>query len=102
MAVASTTITGTRDTVSICLTAAEVVTRCVTVIAAIVASSVTTGTAKIVDGAVIATDIRGADKGYSDSATPGTIGWPERNAGRVRDGDDRRGRSDGRRGRNDQ
>jgi hypothetical protein len=41
--------------------------------------------------------------GYTGNATPGAIGWPERNGGRVRDGDDkRRGRGDGRRGRNDQ
>lgn len=41
--------------------------------------------------------------GYTDNAAPGAIGWPERNGGRVRDGDDnRRGRGDGRRGRNDQ
>jgi hypothetical protein len=41
--------------------------------------------------------------GYTDHATPGAIGWPERNGGRVRDGDEnRRGRGDGRRGRNDQ
>jgi hypothetical protein len=44
---------------------------------------------------------RGRGRGYSDSATPGTIGWPERNGGRVREGE-RRGRGDGRRGRNDQ
>jgi hypothetical protein len=45
--------------------------------------------------------------GYTGNATPGAIGWPERNGGRVRDGEDnRRGRGDGqgqyRRGRNDQ
>jgi hypothetical protein len=49
---------------------------------------------------------RGRGRGYTDNATPGTIGWPERNGGRVRDGDDRRGRGDGqgqyRRGRSDQ
>lgn len=47
---------------------------------------------------------RGRGRGYRDgSATPGAIGWPERNGGRVRDGDGR-GRGDGqaRRGRNDQ
>lgn len=46
---------------------------------------------------------QGRGNRYSGNATPGTIGWPERNGGRVRDGDDnRRGRGDGRRGRNDQ
>jgi hypothetical protein len=46
---------------------------------------------------------RGRGRGYTDSATPGAIGWPERNGGRVRDGDDyRRGRGEGRRSRNDQ
>jgi hypothetical protein len=45
---------------------------------------------------------RGRGRGYTDNATPGAIGWPERNGGRVRDGDDRRGRGEGRRGRNDQ
>lgn len=45
----------------------------------------------------------GRGRGYTDNATPGTIGWPERNGGRVRDGDDdRRGRGDGRRQRGDQ
>lgn len=49
----------------------------------------------------------GRGRGYTDNAAPGAIGWPERNGGRVRDGDDkRRGRGDGqgqyRRGRNDQ
>jgi hypothetical protein len=38
---------------------------------------------------------RGRGRGYSDSATPGVIGWPERNGGRVRDGDDRRGPREG-------
>ncbi len=48
-------------------------------------------------------DYRGRGRGYSDSATPGVIGWPERNGGRMRDGEGR-GRGDGqtRRGRNDQ
>ncbi|MCC5647811.1 hypothetical protein LC607_33865 [Nostoc sp. CHAB 5824] len=41
-------------------------------------------------------------RGYSDSSTPGTIGWPERNGGRVREDDSRRVRGEGRRGRNDQ
>lgn len=46
---------------------------------------------------------RGRGRGYSDNATPGTISWPERNGGRVRDGEgDRRGRGEGRRSRNDQ
>jgi hypothetical protein len=49
---------------------------------------------------------RGRGRGYTDNATPGAIGWPERNGGRVRDGDERRGRGEGwgegRRGRNDQ
>jgi hypothetical protein len=48
-------------------------------------------------------DYRGRGRGYSDSATPGVIGWPERDGGRVRDGDGRRrGDGQGRRGRNDQ
>jgi hypothetical protein len=46
---------------------------------------------------------RGRGRGYSDSATPGTIGWPERHGGRIRDGEgNRRGRGEGRRDRNDQ
>ena len=46
---------------------------------------------------------RGRGRGYSDNIAPGAIGWPERNGGRVRDGDDnRRGGGDGRRGRSDQ
>jgi hypothetical protein len=48
---------------------------------------------------------QGRGRGYTDNATPGTIGWPERNGGRMRDGDDnRRGRGDGQgqRHRNDQ
>lgn len=45
----------------------------------------------------------GRGRNYSGNATPGTIGWPERNGGRMRDGDDnRRGRGDGRPARNDQ
>lgn len=46
---------------------------------------------------------QGRGRGYTDNATPGTIGWPERNGGRVRD-DARRGRGDGqgRRQRSDQ
>lgn len=45
----------------------------------------------------------GRGRNYSGNATPGTIGWPERNGGRMRDGDDnRRGRGEGRRSRNDQ
>lgn len=45
---------------------------------------------------------RGRGRAHTDNATPGAIGWPEHNGGRVRDGDDnRRGRGDGRRGRND-
>lgn len=45
----------------------------------------------------------GRGRGYTDNATPGAIGWPERHGGRARDGEgDRRGRGDGRRGRNDQ
>lgn len=50
-------------------------------------------------------DYRGRGRNYSDGVTPGAIGWPERNGGRVRDGDDnRRGRGDGqgRRNRSDQ
>ena len=43
----------------------------------------------------------GRGRGYTDNATPGTIGWPERNGGRVRE-DNQRGRGEGRRGRNDQ
>ena len=47
----------------------------------------------------------GRGRNYSGNPTSGTIGWPERNGGRVRDGDDRRARGDGqgqnRRGRND-
>lgn len=50
---------------------------------------------------------RGQGRGYTGHATPGTIGWPEQNGGRVRDGDDSsRGRSgdqtQGRRARNRQ
>ena len=50
---------------------------------------------------------QGRGRNYSGNATPGTIGWPERNGGRVRDADEqRRGRGKGRgqerRGRNDQ
>lgn len=45
----------------------------------------------------------GRGRGYTGNATPGVIGWPERNGGRVRNGDeDRRGRGERRRGRNDQ
>ena len=48
----------------------------------------------------------GRGRTYLGNATPGTIGWPERNGGRVRDGDDRRSRGEGqgqyRRSRNDQ
>jgi hypothetical protein len=45
----------------------------------------------------------GRGRNYSGNPTPGTIGWPERNGGRIRDGEDnRRGRSEGRRSRNDQ
>lgn len=48
----------------------------------------------------------GGGRDYSGNATPGTIGWPERNGGRVGDGDDRHARGDGlgqnRRSRNDQ
>jgi hypothetical protein len=44
---------------------------------------------------------QGQGRGYTGNAAPGTIGWPERNGGRVRDGDDnRRDRGDGRRDRN--
>jgi hypothetical protein len=46
---------------------------------------------------------QGRGRGYTDNATPGAIGWPEQHGGRVRDGEgDRRGRGEGRRGRNDQ
>ena len=39
----------------------------------------------------------------NSNTTPGAIGWPERNGGRVRDGDDdRRGRGEVRRNRNNQ
>lgn len=31
---------------------------------------------------------QGRGRGYTDNATPGGIGWPERNGGRMRDGDD--------------
>lgn len=46
-------------------------------------------------------DGRGRD--YTDNATPGTIGWPERNGGRSIESEGRReGRGDGRRRRGDQ
>lgn len=46
---------------------------------------------------------RGRGRGYTDSATPDTIGWPERNGGRIREREgDGRGRGEGRRDRNDQ
>lgn len=45
---------------------------------------------------------RGRGQGYTGNATPGTIGWPEQNGGRAREDDDRRGRREGRNGRNRQ
>jgi hypothetical protein len=46
---------------------------------------------------------QGRNRNYSDNAMPGTIGWPERNGGRMREGEgDRRGDGEGRRSRNDQ
>ena len=50
---------------------------------------------------------QGRGRGYTSNATPGAIGWPEQNGGRVRDDDSIRSgrgenRMDGRRGRNRQ